>query len=176
MYNPLIKASNYALDRLSEFKVSGLPEFQETRRIVFACSDAKCIKSKNYLQGSYKPDIVLVKWDTFKSAYQSPGAADSESHRPDLVWRNVLLTVEVKRSKSGNKGEAKEKSTMSMDTNGFWDLHGDSDSKAPRPSTLPQSVPPKMVNKEYPTRSRMFLVFCCLSSHSNQLQFQHTLA
>lgn len=169
MYNPLIKAFNYALDRLSELKVPGLPEFGETRRIVFARSDAKCIKSENYLQGSYKPDIVLVKWDTFKSTYQSPGAADSESYQPDLVWRNVLSTVEVKRGKSGNKGKAKEKSTKSTDTNGFWDLHGDSDSEAPRPSTLPQSVPPKMVNEEYPTRSRMFLAFCCLFSHSNQL-------
>ena len=169
MYNPLIKAFNYALDRLSKLKVQGLPEFQETRRIVFARSDAKCIKSENYLQGSYKPDIVLVKWDTFNSVYQSPGTAN-------LRWCNVLSTIEVKRDKSGNKDKTKEKSTKSTGTNGFWDLHGDSDSEAPRPSTPPQSVPPKMVNEEYPTHSRMFLVFCCLSSHSNQLQFRHALA
>ena len=170
MYDPLINAFNYALDRLSELKVPGLPKFQETRRILFARSDAKCIKSESYLQGSYKPDIVLLKWDALKSAYQS----DSESRQPDLRWYNVLSTVEVKRGKSGNKGKAKEKSTKSTDTNGFWDLRGDSE--APRPSTLPQSVPPKMVNEEYPTRPRMFLVFLFLSLHFNQLQFRHALA
>jgi len=176
MYDPLITAFNYALDRLSKLKVPHLPGFQETRRIVFARSDAKCIKSESYLQGSYKPDIVLLKWDTFKSAYQSPGAADSGSYRPNLRWCNVLSTVEVKRGKSGNKGKAKEESAKSTDADVFWNLHGDSDSEAPRPSTLPQSVPPKMVNEEYSTRSRMFLVFRRLSSHSNQLQFRHALA
>ena len=172
MYSPLIEAFNYALDRLSELKVPGLPEFQETRRVVFARSDAKCIKSESYLQGSYKPDIVLLKWDVSKSAHQS----DSESHRPDLRWYSVLSTVEVKRGENRNKGKAKEKSTKSTDTNGFWDLRGDSDSEASRLSTIPQSVPPKMVNEEYPTRLRMFLVFLCLSSHFNQSQFRHALA
>jgi hypothetical protein len=38
MYLPLVKAFNYALDRLSGFDVPGLLEFQEKHQIVFACS------------------------------------------------------------------------------------------------------------------------------------------
>jgi G:T-mismatch repair DNA endonuclease (very short patch repair protein) len=69
MYLPLVKTFNYALDWLSGFDVPGLPEFQEKRQIVFACSSMRCIKSESYLQGSYKPDIILVRWDTFKQVH-----------------------------------------------------------------------------------------------------------
>ena len=67
MYSPLIKALKFALGQLSKMKVLGLPEFKEERQIVFARSDARCIESESYLQGLYKPDIVLVHWEAFKS-------------------------------------------------------------------------------------------------------------
>ena len=59
-HSVLIKAFNYALDRLSGITVSGLPEFQEERQIVFARSDPKRIETESYLQSSYEPDTILV--------------------------------------------------------------------------------------------------------------------
>ena len=191
MYVPLIKAFNYALERLSEFNVPGLPEFDETRQIVFARSDAKCIGSENYLQGSYKPDIVLVKWDVFKTAhecttatypesYQSSVCCESNAKKPVLSWRNLLSTIEVKRGDSGgtgnsgnkrSKGNAKEKSAYIGD---FGSLRGDL--KAPGSSKLPQPALPKIVDEEYSTDSRMPAMLRCLSLHSHQLQFRHALA
>ncbi|KAF9643780.1 hypothetical protein BDM02DRAFT_1319862 [Thelephora ganbajun] len=68
MYSPLAKAFNYALDRLSRFQVLGLPKFQEDRQIVLIRSNAKYIESESHLQGSYKPDVVLVKRNLFRRA------------------------------------------------------------------------------------------------------------
>jgi hypothetical protein len=104
MYLPFVKAFNYALDRLSGFDVPGLPEFQEKRQIVFARSSTRCIKSESYLQGSYKLDIILVKWDTFKRAhecndaiysksYKSNICSESDCDQPSLSWRNILSTL-----------------------------------------------------------------------------------
>ena len=175
MYIPLIKAFNYALDRLSEFDVPGLPEFQEKHQIAFTRSDVKCISSESYLQGSYKPDIILLKWDMPKTAHSLSSAPYSESYQsyiccrtgcdqPMFGWRNILLTVEVKRGGSGgtgksrnkrSKSEAKEKSVKSMYTGDFWGLQ--EDLKATGASKPPQSAPPKMVDEEYSTRSRMLV-------------------
>jgi len=169
MYPPLVKAFNYALDRLSKLDVPGLPKFREKRQIVFACSATKYIKSESYLQGSYKPDIVLVKWNTFKKAHKCPGVVYSESYksdvcyRPDcdqpmLSWRNILSTLEVKRGagNTGNrlsKGKTKGKPVHSTYTSGFEDLTGDLGTMvSPRLPARP--VPLKMVREEYPTRSR----------------------
>jgi len=192
MYNPLVGALNYALDQLSEFDVPGLPEFQEKRQIVFARSDAKSISSASYLNGSYKPDIVLVKWNMFKKTHQRSDAAYSESYesdicfksgcdQPALKWHNILSTVEVKRGGSGGtggsgnerfKGEAKGNSVEY--TGDFGELQGDLE--APVSSKPPQPAPSKMVDEEYPIRLRTFVVFHRLSSHSHQLQFRHALA
>ena len=193
MYNPLIKALNYALDRLSKFDVPGLPEFEEQRQIVFARSDAKCIATANYLQGSYKPDIILLKWDVFKGVHKCPRAAYSESYRssiccksgcdePELSWRNILSTVEVKRGDSGgagkggntrSKGKAKEKSVKSMYTGDFWDLQGGL--KVAGSSKLSQSAPQKMVDEEYSTRLRVSITLRFYPC-SNQLRLGHALA
>ena len=70
MYDPLIKALNCALDRLSKVNVDGLPEFKKERQVVFARSKTKCIETETYLQGSYKPDIILIKWSKFKTEYE----------------------------------------------------------------------------------------------------------
>ena len=61
MYNPLIKAFNCTSDRLSKVNIDGLPEFKKERQIVFARNDAKCIGAEAHLQGSYKPEIILIK-------------------------------------------------------------------------------------------------------------------
>jgi len=172
MYSPLIKASNYVLDRLSGLKVPGLPDFQEDRQIAFARSDAKCIESGSYLQGSYKPDIVLVKWNLFKRAHQRAGAAYSESYesnvccesgceQPTLSWRNLLSTVEVKRGGPGDagnngrtlsKGKAKKKTVKSEYTGDFLGLQGDLE--AARLSEPQKPAPLKMVDEGNTTRPR----------------------
>ena len=172
MYSPLIRAFNYAFDRLSAFQVPGLPEFQGKRQLVFARSATKCIESESYLQGSYKPDIILVKWNTFKGAHECKNAAYSQSYesniccesgcdQPKLSWRNLLSTLEVKRGglggagnhgKRSSKGKTKEQSVDSSYTAGFWDLKGDLEEKLSR---APQSAPFNMVEEENPTRTRM---------------------
>ena len=191
MYTPLIRAFNYALDQLSKFSVPGLPDFEEKRQIVFARSDAKCIESESYLQGSYKPDIVLLKWNVFKAAHQCPRVAYSSSYedliccksgcdQPTLSWRNLLSTIEVKRGdsgsarKGGNKGKMEKQLAESTYTGDFSNLQGDL--KVSEPPTPQQSAPPKMVSEEYPTRLRMSVPLPRLSSYSHQLQFRHALA
>ena len=189
MYIPLIKAFSYALDQLSKFNVPGLPEFQEERQIVFARSDLKGILSKSYLRGSYKPDIIQVKWNVFRTACKFSIAAYQESYQsyiccksgcdqPVFRWRNILSTVEVKRGGSRgtdknrnkrSKGKTKEKSVKSIYVGDFWGLQ---DLEAPGSSKLPQSAPPKMVDEEYSTRSCMSVAFRRLSSHSQQLQLR----
>jgi len=193
MYCPLIKASNYALDRLSELKVPGLPDFQEDRQITFARSDAKCIGSESYLQGSYKPDIVLVKWNLFKRVHQRAGAAYSESYesnmccesgceQPALSWRNLLSTIEVKRGGPGDagnsgktqfKGKAKKKFIKPEYTEDFGDLQGDLE--AARPSEPPKPAPLKMVDEGNPTRHRTSIALLSVPSYSHQLQLGHAL-
>jgi len=193
MYIPLVKAFNYALNELSKLSVPGLPEFQEERQIVFARSDAKCIASEHYLQGSYKPDIILLKWSLFKSVHGYTSAAYSASYRsdiccessrkkPELSWRNILSTVEVKRSGTGgagkdenrqSKGKAKEKTVKSMYTGDFRSLQGD---LVAAPSKLSQSTPPGMVDEEYSTRYCMSIALLRFYLYSQQLQSGHALA
>ena len=172
MYSPLIKAFNYALDRLSAFQVPGLPGFQDKRQLVFARSATKCIESESYLQGSYKPDIILVKWNTFKRVHERATPAYSHSYesniccesgcdQPKLSWRNLLSTLEVKRGAPGgagshgkkpSKGKAREKIINSTYTRGFRVLKGDLEKeKSPEAQ---QSASLKMVDEENPTRAR----------------------
>jgi len=168
MYSPLVKAFNYALDRLSALDVPGLPKLRETSQIVFACSATKCIKSESYLQGSFKPDIVLVKWSTFKKAHRCADAAYAESYesdichrsgcdQPSLSWRNVLSTLEVKHGGAGStgnkpsKGKAEGKSAIHSEYTGdfedFQDPGATAQSGSPPPPLL------RMVREEYPTGS-----------------------
>ena len=173
MYLPLVKAFNYALDRLSSFKAPGLPKFREEGRIVFACSATTCIRSESYLQGSYKPDIVLVKWNTFKRAHECPNATYSQSYesnichesgcnQPTLGWRNLLSTLEVKHSRFRNtaafgigpsKGKAKRKLVQPTYSREFGNPVGPEGVPAPG---APQPMPPKMVREESQTRARKF--------------------
>ena len=186
MYDPLIKAFNYALDQLSKVDVGGLPKFKKERQIVFARSDTNCIGTETYLQGSYKPDIILIKWSKFKTEYGSEYHPYSESYRsgvccksrrskPPLSWSNILSTVEVKRGDSGgagSEGKAKARSVKSKYDADFTDLQGDEVAES---SKLPQSAPQKMVDEEYPMH-RCMSIALLFSSHSHQVQLGHALA
>ena len=194
MYSPFIRAFNYTLDRLSGLKVPGLPDFQENRQIAFARSDEKCIESESYLQGSYKPDIVLVKWNMFTRVHQRAGAVYSESYetdiccesgceQPTLSWRNLLSTVEVKRGGPGGAGnigrglpgvKPKKKSAKSVYNGDFGNLRGDLE--AARPSEPPKPAPLKMVNEGNSTRHCTFIALLSASSHPHQFQLGHALA
>ena len=167
-----------------------MPKFQKARQIAFARSDAKCIGSESYLQGLYKPDIILVKWNTFKNAHRRPSDFFSESYnsdiccesscrRPTLSWRNLLSTIEVKRGNSGGVGEgwgklfsgkAKEKQLKVEYVGDFGNLEGDRE----RPSRPSQPAPPGMVNEEFSTRSSTCIALC-LSPDSHQLQLRYVL-
>jgi len=157
MYDSLIKALNCALDRLSKVDVDGLPEFKKERQVVFARSNTKRIETETYLQGSYEPDIILIKWSKFKTEYEYEDYPYPESYisdiccrpgrdEPPLSWRNILSTVEVRRDDSGGVG---------------------SEGK---------SAPQKTVaDEEYPSH-RCVSVSPLLPSHSHQVQSGHALA
>ena len=161
MYSPLIKALNSALDQLSKIKVPGLPDFNKDRQIVFARSDARCIESESYLKGSYKPDIVLVRWETLKKmqgklqasfshSYTSDICCKSGCDQPKLDWRNLLLTLEVKcGSKHGGANKWFLKNTYSSD---FGDLSAEPTTADP--PTFPPPALPHRAREIYPTRSR----------------------
>ena len=179
MYEPLIKAFNDALHQLSSLDVPGLPEFQEGRAIVFGTSAKKYILTETPQQGSYKPDLILVKWSNFKTVYEREHAAYSESYESDLcslspagskwfTWRNLLSTIEVKLGGPRNARKAiPENGEYSQ---GFGELHGDRASNTPLKD--PQGKPPVAVSEENPTRS-------CESSArlgflaSHRLQLRH---
>ena len=162
MYLPLVKAFNYALDRLSSFKVPDLPEYREEGQIVFARSATKCIKPESYRQGSFKPDIILVKWGALKKGHRCryPDVAYSQSWESDVYcesgcdeptfnWRNLLSTLEVKHG-----GKAKGEGFPSKYTRDFSDLGGDLEVVAPPGSPRPAQL--KMASEENPTRSCKF--------------------
>ena len=88
MYDLPIKAFNYALDRLSKVDIDGLSEFMKERQIVFARSDTKYIGTETYLQGSYKQDIIPIKWSKFKAEYESEHHPYSESYRSEICCKS----------------------------------------------------------------------------------------
>lgn len=112
MYSPLVKALNLALDRLSEIKVHGLPDFEEKHQIVFVHTNARNVATEDYFQRQFKPDIALLQWKTFKKlefedidgesppfseTYSSDLCCKSGTTQPKFNWRNLLSTLEVKR-------------------------------------------------------------------------------
>lgn len=132
MYTPLIKALNHALSTLSKINVPGLPNFEERRQLVFARSDAKSVESESHLQSRYKPDIVLLRWETFKQklkttrssikysdTYLSDTCCKSGTDQSRFNWRNLLSTLEVK-----NRGDKRAGGRLINFnyTSGFEDL------------------------------------------------------
>jgi len=143
---------------------------QEKRRIVFARSDAKCIDSESYLQGSYKPDIILVKWDVFKRAHQCPRAAYSESYESHICCKSGKarwLQTSWHGWQESIQGQGKRKFRQTDVHWGVWGFQGDLEAAGPS-AEPPRPSLPKMVTEEYPTRSRSCLILLCLPSHSHQ--------
>ena len=188
MYSPLVKAFNYALDKLSELVVPGLPPFQESRQIVFHRTDPEHIVSETYLQGSYKPDIVLLKWDCFKTNLEYPKVPYSQSHesdlccksgftKPHLSWRNVLSTLEVRlgshrasdddRKESGNKPRARE--NFVKYTGDFGELGADRQTTEPSKSSRSPLL--EMAPKVNSTRSSALMSLPILSFVLIKLSF-----
>lgn len=140
MHSLLIKAWNYALDQLSKIKVPGLPDFEEDRQIVFVRSDGRCIATEACLQGPYKPDIVLVKWSTFKAmqkkqepysiSYLSDVCCKSGCDQPKFNWRNLLSMVEVERG-CRTPGGVNERFPKITFTSGFEDLRAEATTAEP---------------------------------------------
>lgn len=169
MYDPLVRAFNYALDRLSRADVPGLPKFQEKHRIVFAWTEARCISSESYLQGLCKPDITLLNWNNLMVAHELPvntpywvshkldACCKSGKEQPTLKWRDVLSTVEVKRSGVA-KGKVKGIDSK-VYTGNFSDFQGDF--KVPPSSEPWQPAPLGIVGEEQLARKCTFAVFRC---------------
>ena len=193
MYPPLVKAFNYALDKLSEIVVPGLPPFQESRQIVFLRTDSGHIASETYLQGSYKPDIVLLKWDFLKNNLEYPKVQYSQSHesglcckpgftKPCLSWRDVLLTLEARpsppRASSDHREEAGEKTRARGKfvkyTGGFDELGGVR--QATESSASSRSPPLETAREEYSTRSSAFIIVAYPFFCSHQVQLYQALA
>jgi hypothetical protein len=115
MYKPFSEALNYALEKLSEINVDGLPEFE--KHIVFVPLD-EGVESDRDLEGSlFKPDIIIMSFDAAcrfrnvrdtrtltvsqfiskippKASTKKGSKANSSSR---VGWKDVLSAVEMKR-------------------------------------------------------------------------------
>jgi len=103
MYTPFVQAYNYALDKLSEIEVEGLPPPEPRKKVVFVGSS----EQNHQLQSQVKPDIVLLQWSFFveRLSTNSSTVEYSDSYLRDfctsksdlkLSWRDVRLTVKAK--------------------------------------------------------------------------------
>ena len=103
MYDPFVRACNYALDEFWGSEIEGLPELTKHMRIVFACSHNRSVGTQDSARESQvKPDIVLLPWRVFSESEKVPYSAsygeDICADKPDvdLVWSRVRSTVEMK--------------------------------------------------------------------------------
>lgn len=178
MYSPLVMAFNYALEELPRLDVPGLPAFEESRQIVFLRNDPRYIVAETYLQGSYKPDIVLVKWEFFKNRRENKDLSYSLSHESGalcgdtdsatnrLGWRNLLSTLEVKlgsRKATGDGGKvSRARVNFTEYTGNFGDLRGDCQAvESSKSSEFSESSPLGMVCEAQSVVPSAFS--CCLS-------------
>ena len=116
MYSPCSEAMNYALERLSDIEVDGLPKFKT--HIAFVPCDSGVKSNRTKSGSSFKPDIAVMSID---SAYELHKL--EEPDRPKLSnlitrvsekestgkfsWTTVLSAVEVKRKKDARWPELK---------------------------------------------------------------------
>lgn len=62
MYKPFVLACNYALDKLSEIEVQGLPPFELANQIAFVRNSDQPMKpTTHWCSPQVKPDIVLLQ-------------------------------------------------------------------------------------------------------------------
>ena len=107
MYEPFVKACNYALHRLSEIQIEGLLACSEEKQIVFVRNHDKTVDSDSHKRKLLlKPDIALIGWETFKqlsnansninysASYSSEICTSEQGVKPD--WARIRSTVEMK--------------------------------------------------------------------------------
>jgi hypothetical protein len=129
MYDPFVRACNYALHKLSKVNVGGLPEFEKHKQIVFVRNHDRAVMSGSHLRNSrVRPDIVLLQWNTFKKWREHEDATYSRSYNDDicvskrefkenLTWRQIRSTVEMKL-----RGLSRRKEWTKEFESGFYDL------------------------------------------------------
>ena len=116
MYTSFVLACNYALDKLSEINVEGLPAFEPRKQIVFFRNHGRSVHSDHHNRKSLVgPDILLLQWDLLLKR-RDPNSSDSNIHstpystsystdlcveKSDLEfsWRNIRSTLEMKIGK-----------------------------------------------------------------------------
>ena len=107
MYDPFVRACNYALEKLSKIEdIDKLPKVSEEKKIVFARNHDRTIGSDSHQRTSrVRPDIMLLSWKIFKKRRDLPDATYSQSHEDDICvsksdmgfsWKDIRSTVEVK--------------------------------------------------------------------------------
>ena len=115
MYTPFVLACNYALDKLSEINVEGLPAFEQKKQIVFFRSHDRSVRSDHHNRMSLvKPEILLLQRDLLLKRRRPNSTLYSTSHSTDLCveksdlelsWWNIRSTVEMKiRKLPGSDG------------------------------------------------------------------------
>ena len=129
MYNPFVRACNYALDALSRVNdVEGLPEVSKQMEIVFARNYEVVESGHPMWESQGQPGIVLMGWDKFKRVRDLPDETPySQSYNGDICvsnpgpdtwfyWPEIRSTVELKIT-----GLPKDKWTRDFEA-GFKDL------------------------------------------------------
>ena len=108
MYLPFAEAMNYALERLSDIEVNGLPKFKT--HIAFVPCNRRVQSNRTTPGSSFKPDIAIM---TIQNAYefhklQPPdtpklskfvGEIAEKSPSGLTNWGAVLSAIEIKRKK-----------------------------------------------------------------------------
>ena len=87
MYLPLVKAFNYALDKLSRLDVPGLPPFQESLQTVFFRNDPNYIVAETTF-GVHTNRISFCSTGTFSKR----GPVTRKVHTPPLATRPSVAT------------------------------------------------------------------------------------
>jgi hypothetical protein len=155
MYDPFVRACNYALDKLSKIHIEGLPEFSEEKQIVFFRNHDRSVQSHSHQRESrVRPDIVLLGWNRFKELYKEPRATPpsySDSHSTDLCtlnselklsWRDVRSTVEMKKFRRRRE----RKTTFDKDFGALTE-------SAPYTSLVDIDTRPKFIEVEAPVNN-----------------------
>ena len=68
IYDPFTEALNYALGRLSDVEVDGLPKFKS--HIVFVLCNKRVSSDRDLGRSSFKPDIALVSIQDARKLYE----------------------------------------------------------------------------------------------------------
>jgi hypothetical protein len=109
MYQPFAEALNYALERVSNFQVDGLPELKT--HVVFVPCNKRVFSTHKLSESSFKPDLVVMPLPDACKFYGLGGldaptisrfSSETTGKLPSglISWATVLSAVEVKRKKN----------------------------------------------------------------------------